>query len=71
MKLKKATMLAIIGTSIIVCYKIFEVVTTIRILMIGNDYDWIVSNIITGSISVIAYSMLLSFFIVLYKNQKK
>lgn len=69
MKLKTATMLAIIGTSIIVCLQIFFLYS--NIMLIGNDYDWIVRNIVTGSLKIISFSMLLVFFVTLYKNQKK
>lgn len=69
MKLKTATLIAIIGVSIIVCLEIFFLFSTIR--LIGNDYDWIIQNIITGSLRIISFLMLLVFFITLYKNQKK
>ena len=69
MKLRTATLLAIVGVSLILCLQSYSIYENIK--LIGQDYDWIYKNIAVTSLWLVSFALLLVFFIVLYKNQKK
>lgn len=69
MKLKTATLFAIVGVSMVLCLQAFSVYENIK--LIGEHYDWILRSIVLSLLWTIAFALLLVFFVVLYKNQKK
>jgi len=68
MKFKTATLLAIVGVSLILCLQSYSIYENVK--LIGKDYDWINKNIVITSLWLVPFALLLVFFIVLYKNQK-
>ena len=68
MKLKTATLLAIIGSAIALGMQLYSIY---NYLQMKEDYEWILTSMITNAIWALSHLLLLLFFVTLFKNQKK
>jgi uncharacterized membrane protein (DUF2068 family) len=74
MKLKNATLFAIIGSLIFLCLRVYDAVINITMLTQLSaeslKVEYLIYSII-GIIRVVGWGLITPFFVVLYKNQKK